>query len=347
MVAFLVRRSALVDAAEGPGRCDRQGVNERGGPALGPAPTDYGGPTGDDMADRRDADAEQRDSLADRRDEFGDRRDTSGDRRGRELDRLDDLADRADHQASDRDRAASRRADLEAPSPDDLDVADQAAADRENSRRDRERAGQDRRASAAERVAAQLDRSTSSTDRTEARDDRAQSSVDRRTALTDREHAAVDREVATFDDLTGAYRRGPGLVELEREITRSARTGAALLLVFVDVDRLKAVNDAFGHAAGDALLVTVASALAARLRPYDIVVRFGGDEFICVCPGLTAPEAEDRLALVNGELGLVGRSVSVGIAERRVHEGPLSLIARADRALYKNRLARAGSHDEE
>jgi diguanylate cyclase (GGDEF)-like protein len=291
----------------------------------------------DGVANQRDVDAQVRDDLADRRDESGEQRDTSGDRRDRVLDLLDDEADRDDDAAHERDRVASSRAERFGGGRIDPQLPQQAAADREDSRLDRERAEHDRRAGAAERVESRLDRSTASTDRTAALDDRSQSGVDRSTALINRRNAAVDRGIATFDDLTGAYRRGPGLAELEREIVRSTRTGEPLALIFVDVDGLKAVNDSLGHEGGDSLLVEVATALATSLRSYDVVVRFGGDEFLCFCQGLNATGAEARLVEVNAELAHSGRSISVGLAELQPHDSAASFIARADRALYRRR----------
>ena len=168
---------------------------------------------------------------------------------------------------------------------------------------------------------------------------------DRTTAQLSRSTAAVHRRIANFDDLTGTYRRGPGLVELEREMARSHRTGEPLTLVFVDVDGLKAVNDSLGHDAGDALLVTVAHARATHLRRYDVVVRFGGDEFLCLCQGLTETDAGTRLALVNAELAHTGRSISVGLTEMRANDTAASFTTRADRALYRHRAELRG-HDE-
>jgi diguanylate cyclase (GGDEF)-like protein len=298
----------------------------------------------DDIANQRDVDAHERDDCADRRDESGDERDTSaqrrdtlGDHRDHVLDLLDAEADRDDNAASERDRAASTRAEHLGDGKIDPQLPQLAAADRANSRHDRERAQQDRYASAADRDASRLDRSTSSSDRTAAHDDRSQSGLDRSTAQTSRSNAAVDRGIANFDDLTGTYRRGPGLAELEREMARSTRTGEPLTLVFVDVDGLKAVNDSLGHEAGDAVLVNVANALARHLRPYDVIVRFGGDEFLCLCQGLNETDAGTRLALVNAELAHGGRSISVGVAALQAHDTPASLTTRADRALYRHR----------
>ena len=95
--------------------------------------------------------------------------------------------------------------------------------------------------------------------------------------------------------------------------------GSSLAAAFVDVDKLKAVNDSRGHAAGDRLLIEVVEALRSNLRPYDLVIRCGGDEFVCVMSGLAAATAAERLGLVNGMLaaGPEHGSITVGVTQRR------------------------------
>jgi diguanylate cyclase (GGDEF)-like protein len=100
------------------------------------------------------------------------------------------------------------------------------------------------------------------------------------------------------------------------------------------------VNDLGGHAAGDDLLVRVAGALRQRLRPYDLVIRCGGDEFICVLAGVESPEAEARFVLVNADLAQHG-SVTAGVVQAQRGEDLRSLLARADAALYLLRANRA------
>jgi diguanylate cyclase (GGDEF)-like protein len=129
-------------------------------------------------------------------------------------------------------------------------------------------------------------------------------------------------------------------VELAREIARARRTEQALVVAFVDVDKLKDINDAEGHAAGDRAIRAVAEALRSSLRSYDLVVRYGGDEFVCAMSGLSLAAAAERLAQVNVVLdGEVGRrSVSVGLAQLERDDSLDSLVARADTALYASRV---------
>ncbi|MBK5307066.1 MAG: GGDEF domain-containing protein [Frankiaceae bacterium] len=146
-------------------------------------------------------------------------------------------------------------------------------------------------------------------------------------------------EAAHHDGLTGAWLRHGGRQLLEEELRRADRHGTPLSIAFTDVDGLKARNDQFGHAAGDQALITVARALLVGLRGYDHVIRWGGDEFLCVLPGLTQDEAVRRMEQVRGFLaaGDPRLSISVGIAERETGEGLDALVTAADRALYSAR----------
>lgn len=151
--------------------------------------------------------------------------------------------------------------------------------------------------------------------------------------------AAEQLEAAQHDGLTGTWLRHAGRRLLEQELDRAARTDSPLSIAFVDVDGLKALNDSAGHAAGDRALVAVARALMSGLRGYDHVVRWGGDEFLCVLPAATREQAVARLLQAREALlRSPGRtSISLGVVERHAGETAEVLVARADAALYRSR----------
>jgi diguanylate cyclase (GGDEF)-like protein len=93
------------------------------------------------------------------------------------------------------------------------------------------------------------------------------------------------------------------------------------------------------------MLRATADALRANLRSHDLVIRYGGDEFVCAVSGLSLADATARLGLVNGALAGAPRpgSMSVGLAELRPGESPQDLMARADAALYGERARRRAS----
>jgi diguanylate cyclase (GGDEF)-like protein len=189
------------------------------------------------------------------------------------------------------------------------------------------------------RSRATIARRRAANDRERARRDRELAARDRELAAEDREQAAHERRQAGTDELTGARRRGVGLEELQREIERARRTGGNLVAVYVDVDNLKAVNDGLGHRAGDDLLCEVADGLKRHVRSYDLVVRLGGDEFLCALPDVTLEDAHDRFDDLNVELheGSSEGSVSVGFAALRDGESSDDLVHRADHELLAAR----------
>ena len=148
------------------------------------------------------------------------------------------------------------------------------------------------------------------------------------------------REEAMVDDLTGVLRRGAGMAALEREVARAQRSLLGRLVVaFVDVDGLKKVNDTQGHAAGDQLLRAVAASLSSRLRGQDLVLRYGGDEFLVVMPETDIAGARQTLVEIRMRLqDRVGRKpFSIGLAAMRQGDRATSLVERADAALYESR----------
>lgn len=142
------------------------------------------------------------------------------------------------------------------------------------------------------------------------------------------------REKAAFDELTGVLRRAAGISAAEREIARARRHNAALSVAFVDLDGLKEANDKTGHAAGDELLRGLVGALKSGLRDDDVVLRFGGDEFVCVLPETSAKQARARLGEVQLEAAKAGVRFSMGVSELQRNDDVVSLFARADRDLY-------------
>ena len=112
-------------------------------------------------------------------------------------------------------------------------------------------------------------------------------------SLEDRLLASQERleRLATYDGLTGLLNRQALLERAEGEVHRAVRNGTPTGVVMVDVDRFKSVNDEHGHVQGDEVLRQVANALSENVRPYDLVGRWGGEEFLLVLPGTTLEEA--------------------------------------------------------
>jgi diguanylate cyclase (GGDEF)-like protein len=162
---------------------------------------------------------------------------------------------------------------------------------------------------------------------------------DRRLAAADRQSAAEILASSYRDELTGALTRRTGRQMLTAEVERAHRTGVSLAVVFADVDGLKRANDTRGHAYGDSLLVAVAASLENGLRGYDLVVRYGGDEFVCALPGGTTDVAIRRVhhALLQLDRVIHGASFSAGFADLRAGEDVDDLVGRADLDLYGRR----------
>ena len=182
------------------------------------------------------------------------------------------------------------------------------------------------------------DRNAARRDRLSAQADRLHAAHDRKAAEVDRLLAAEERSEWLRDELTGSYRRAPGLVELEREIIRAERTERSYVLAFIDVDGLKAVNDMFGHDAGDEHLREVVRCIRRVVRDYDVVLRYGGDEFICGMADTHIADVVERFDRVNAALRAGSNaSVTVGVAERQKGESLAELISRADTEMYESR----------
>lgn len=145
------------------------------------------------------------------------------------------------------------------------------------------------------------------------------------------------------DPLTGALNRR-GLEEIyAREAARSDRHSISLCLVLLDLDNFKILNDTHGHSAGDAALIELTQTARATMRPNDSIARVGGEEFVLLLPDTdldSALAATNRLAskLASARLWHTGAVIkitfSAGIALRNTEETLLSMLCRADEALY-------------
>ena len=162
-------------------------------------------------------------------------------------------------------------------------------------------------------------------------------------ALSSEQQTRALRAVATQDGLTGLLNRAAFLDLASGELERLRHTRALGSLILADLDHFKAVNDTYGHAAGDAALQSFAAACNGTVRSTDLVGRYGGEEFIFLLPGVSPDRAEAitkeinrHLKAVRGPDGSRMPTVSYGIAPiDRGTSGLDELIATADAALYR------------
>lgn len=146
---------------------------------------------------------------------------------------------------------------------------------------------------------------------------------------------------AIRDPLTGAFTRRSGEEVLDMQSVIAYRAGAPLSVAFVDLDHFKAVNDGFGHDAGDAVLKSTAQAISTRLRRGDVLVRWGGEEFLVVMPNTTTEHAAEVVGRLR-EAGFGRRpdggpvTASIGIAGRLTDQRDdwRDLVELADRRMY-------------
>jgi diguanylate cyclase (GGDEF)-like protein len=170
-----------------------------------------------------------------------------------------------------------------------------------------------------------------------------------KTMALDIENIRLHR-LSVTDTLTGAYNREFLQRHLPVEIERSAKGTHPLSVAMVDIDHFKEVNDELGHDAGDLVLAEVVRRLRAAIRKDDVIIRYGGEEFLVVLPHADAGrawEVGERMRLkfqsraVDAETdGHIEIRISVGVAQHkpaddeRTAETPADLIRRADTALY-------------
>ena len=125
--------------------------------------------------------------------------------------------------------------------------------------------------------------------------------------------------------------------QLAQDLTRAKKAGESFVLGFVDLDGLKATNDLLGHAAGDRLLARVVATMRAHLRSDDLIVRFGGDEFLCGMKRVSTEDAAEIFARIQADLSADKGSVTVGLAELTEQDSLDDLVMRANTAMQVKR----------
>ena len=146
---------------------------------------------------------------------------------------------------------------------------------------------------------------------------------------------------ASHDSLTGVLNRAGLLESLRIELLRAVRYGRPFSVLFIDLDRFKEVNDAHGHAAGDAALRRIADATHGVLRPGDVLGRYGGEEFVVglvdadVGAARRTAERLRRAVAYSTTAGGIAVTASVGVAARRGSANTVvAILDRADAAMY-------------
>ena len=170
--------------------------------------------------------------------------------------------------------------------------------------------------------------------------------------LINKEHEL--RRLALQDPLTGLSNRMFLNDRIERAITRSRRTGDSIALLLIDLDNFKPINDSYGHAVGDALLVTIASRIQEIVREADTVSRLGGDEFVILLEDLRETGNIETILgklmaaviepMETGDGNTVSVSASIGVAFAPAHaDQATQLLACADMEMYK---AKSGGRNQ-
>jgi diguanylate cyclase (GGDEF)-like protein len=151
------------------------------------------------------------------------------------------------------------------------------------------------------------------------------------------------RKEAETDSLTGLLNRRTALSQLEREIQRIRRTRQPMVVLMLDLDHFKSMNDTYGHLTGDRILAKIGSVLKATLRGADIAARYGGEEFLVLQFDTTLEDASIVATRIYKAVEEAGRelavpiTVSIGVTDLRPDDTVESVLHRADKALYASK----------
>lgn len=164
----------------------------------------------------------------------------------------------------------------------------------------------------------------------------------RRSLQAERERLIAELHASAMrDQLTGLPNRRAWDDRLEVELRHASGSGRALSLAAIDLDRLKPLNDTYGHEHGDRVIQRCARAWAAALSDRDFIARLGGDEFLVLLPGCSEEDAREVAQRMLGPLQF-NHPFSMGLATWNGREAGYELVRRADRAMYAAKAAGGG-----
>jgi diguanylate cyclase (GGDEF)-like protein len=150
--------------------------------------------------------------------------------------------------------------------------------------------------------------------------------------------------LASTDSLTKIYNRSKYSEIMEREIERAKRFNLSLAMILFDIDAFKGINDTYGHFIGDEVLKTLVTLVREEIRRIDILIRWGGDEFICILPetnleGAIKLAERMRFLIEKYRFAHIGKvTISMGISQFIEGDTENTLLIRADEGLYEAKL---------
>jgi diguanylate cyclase (GGDEF)-like protein len=151
--------------------------------------------------------------------------------------------------------------------------------------------------------------------------------------------------LAETDPVTGVWNRRHGRELLQAATAQPDQGGGLLSVLMVDIDNFKAINDTYGHEAGDTVLIELARRLSGAVRSTDMVARWGGEEFVVLLRDCSLDDAVTRAEKIRRQIadvsfpGVGTVTVSIGAAQLAADEDAASWVARSDKALYEAKRA--------